>query len=58
MPDNLNIRQPQDGQEINVHQQWELDYWTKILRVSEATLKAAVAKVGPLVSDVKKHLKK
>ncbi|WP_151732720.1 MULTISPECIES: DUF3606 domain-containing protein [Acinetobacter] len=58
MPDNLNIKQPQDPKKINIHEQWELDYWTKKFGVSEAKLKEAVKAVGVQVSDVKKYLGK
>ncbi|WP_151956238.1 DUF3606 domain-containing protein [Acinetobacter guillouiae] len=58
MTDDLKIKQPQDPKKININEQWELNYWTKTLSVSEDTLKAAVKAVGVLVIDVKKHLGK
>jgi hypothetical protein len=58
MPDNLNIKQPQDPKKINIHEQWELNYWTKKFGVSEAKLKEAVKAVGVQVSDVEKYLGK
>lgn len=56
MSDNLKIRHPQDPQKINVHEVWELDYWSTSLRVSKDQLNSAVSAVGTLVIDVKKYL--
>lgn len=56
MPDNLKIRQPQDRTKINIHESWELAYWSKELGVSTVKLTQAVNAVGPMVSAVKKHL--
>ena len=58
MSDNLKIRQPQDPTKINVHEPWELNYWTTHLGVSEQKLKDAVKAVGVSVSAVKRHLGK
>ncbi len=58
MSDNLKIKQPEDPTKINIHQQWELNYWTKELGVTESVLLIAVRLVGPLVKDVKKCLGK
>jgi hypothetical protein len=58
MTDDLNIRQPQDGTKINVHEAWELKYWTKHLGVSEQQLRDAVKAVGVSVAAVKRHLGK
>lgn len=57
MPDNLNIRQPQDKDRINVNEPWEVRYWTQKLGVSEAQLKQAVNAVGPMAAKVKLFLK-
>jgi len=56
MSDNLNIRQPQDPQRINVNEPWEVQYWKKQLGVSEAQLIQAVKSVGPMVMKVKIYL--
>jgi Protein of unknown function (DUF3606) len=58
MNDNLRIRQPQDPTKINVHETWELKYWTQHLGVSEQKLKDAVKAVGVSVTAVKRHLGK
>jgi hypothetical protein len=56
MPDNLDRQKPEDPTKINIHQQWELNFWTNELGVTETELKNAVREVGPMVKDVKKHL--
>lgn len=56
MSDDLTRRKPEDPNKININQSWEVEYWTKTLRVSEARLKEAVKAVGPMVSDVKRYL--
>lgn len=58
MPDDLTRRGPEDPTKINVHEKWEIQYWTKKFDVTESQLKAAVTKVGVLVSAVKKELGK
>ncbi|MEM5368959.1 DUF3606 domain-containing protein [Paraburkholderia azotifigens] len=58
MADNLKIRQPQDRTKINVHESWELTYWTQQLGVSADILKRAVQAVGPGVEAVKQYLGK
>lgn len=56
MSDNLKIRQPQDPKQINVHEKWELDYWSKKLSVTPDKLKQAVKTVGTQTDKVKRHL--
>lgn len=56
MPDNLDIRRPADPKRINVHEEWELRYWTQHLGASPDQLRAAVRAVGPMVTDVQRHL--
>jgi len=56
MPGNLDRQKPEDPTKINIHQQWELNFWTNELGVTETELKNAVKVVGPMVKDVKKHL--
>ena len=58
MADNLKNTGKQDDIRINKNQSWEVRDWSKRLGVSEATLLKAIAAVGPLVKDVKKHLGK
>jgi hypothetical protein len=56
MSDNLQHRGQQDRSRINVHEKWELDYWTRQLGVSEQKLIEAVSAAGPSVNKVKEHL--
>lgn len=44
MSDNLQDRGPQDRSRINIHEEWELRYWTKELGVSADDLRRAVRK--------------
>ncbi len=43
---------------INVHEDYELKDWSKHFGVSPDELKRAVQKVGPMVKDVGRELKK
>jgi hypothetical protein len=56
MPDDTSKRGQADRQRINVHEEHELKYWADHFHVTHAQLKAAVAKVGPMVNAVRKHL--
>ena len=56
--DNLNIRRPQDPKKINVHEAWELSYWTKALGVTADQLRSAVSAVGVSVDAVRRYLGK
>lgn len=58
MSDNLNIKRPQDPTKVNVHESWELEYWSQKFGVSPAKLKEAVSKAGIMVVNVKKYLGK
>jgi hypothetical protein len=58
MSDNLNKRGGQDRTHINVHETWEVDYWTKTLGVSKEELEQAVKQAGTSVDAVRKHLGK
>ncbi len=58
MSDDLGKRRPQDATKINVHESWELDYWSKELGVTKERLKEAVRAVGTSVEDVKRYLGK
>jgi len=43
MADNLQKRTPQDRDQINQHEEWEMEYWTKELGVTQQQLKDAIA---------------
>ena len=58
MSDDLTRVRPEDPKRINVNQPWEVSYWCKVLGCTEAELRAAVQKVGPMVEDVKRKLGK
>jgi hypothetical protein len=58
MSDDRTKRGPQDAARVNVHEKWELDYWTEKLGVTEQQLKDAVQQVGPMAKDVRSHLGK
>lgn len=58
MADNLSIRRPQDPTQINIHEQWEVNYWCRDLKVTEAQLRAAVQKVGTRTADVRRYFGK
>ena len=58
MSDDKSKTGKPDDSKINVHQKYELDYWTKALGVTPAKLVEVVKKVGPQVKDVKKELGK
>jgi hypothetical protein len=56
MSDNLNNRGPADRSRINVHEPWEVRWWTQELGVSEAQLRSAVSAVGVSAANVRRHL--
>ncbi|MFC4687962.1 DUF3606 domain-containing protein [Epilithonimonas pallida] len=58
MSDDLSKRRPQDASKINVHEAWELEYWSKELGVTKQQLKEAVMAVGTSVAAVKRYLGK
>ena len=58
MADELSDRKPEDPNRINVHEEWELTYWTKLLGTTEQDLRSAVKAVGPHSDAVRQHLGK
>jgi len=58
MADDLSNRGPRDRDRVNVHEEWEANYWSKKFGVSKDKLKEAVQKVGVMAKDVEKYLKK
>jgi hypothetical protein len=58
MVDNLQNRGPADRGRINVHEPWEVRWWTQALGVTEAQLRAAVNAVGVSAAAVRRHLGK
>jgi len=45
MPDDLNIRQPEDPQKVNINQDHEVKYWCQHFTCKPEELKEAVSKV-------------
>ena len=54
--DHLTRRDTPDRSKINMHQRWEVKYWTRELGVSHAELQKAVEKVGNSAAAVRKEL--
>ncbi len=56
MPDDLTKTGPADDRRINIHQEYEVRYWTQELGVTAERLRQTVDVVGPMVKDVKRQL--
>lgn len=56
MSDNLHNRGPQDRSRINMHEKWEVQYWTRELGVSQEALEKAVQAAGNSVDAVRQHI--
>ena len=56
MGDDKTKKGPQDSSRINVHESYEVEYWSKKFRVTPEQLKAAVVKVGVSSAAVEKEL--
>ena len=54
--DHLTRRDTPDRSKINMHQRWEVKYWTRELGVSNAELQKAIDKVGNSAAAVRKEL--
>lgn len=54
--DDKSKRGPADRERINIHEDYELEYWSKELVVSKERIKEAVRAVGVMVKDVKRYL--
>jgi len=57
MPDDKTKTRPQDAKQINVHEDYELQNWSKKFGVSPEQLKQAVKQVGTSAEAVEKHPK-
>lgn len=57
MSDQKKRRGPADGSRVNVHEPYELRYWTEKFCCSVEELKAAVATAGPSVNEVRARLR-
>jgi len=56
MPDNKTMTSPQDATRINVHEPYEVTYWTKKFGCTADELKAAVNQVGVSAKAVEEAL--
>ena len=58
MPDDKTKRRPQDASQINIHEPYEVNWWTHEFNISKTQLVAAVKAVGVSAAAVAKHLGK
>jgi hypothetical protein len=58
MADDKDKRDYRDRDRINVHEEYELRYWTKELGVTPEKLKQTVKEAGIMVPNVRKALGK
>jgi hypothetical protein len=58
MSDDTTKKGNQDRERINIQKQHEVEYWTNRLGVSEDELRDAVKRVGPMVEDVQREIKR
>ncbi len=58
MSDDKTKTGPADSSKVNVHEDYEVRYWTKKFGVTAEQLKAAVKAVGVSAAAVEAHLKK
>ena len=52
MADNLKRRRPEDPTQINIHEVWEVKYWTDKWKITKQQLIDAVKKNGTHTSKV------
>jgi len=57
MSDDKTKTAPQDASKINIHEDYEVRYWTKRFGVTPEQLREAVAKVGTSAAAVETELK-
>ena len=58
MADDKTKTSPQDAQRVNVHEDYEVKYWSTKFGCTPDQLKAAVKKVGAMTKDVEAELKR
>jgi hypothetical protein len=56
MADDKTLRAPQDAARINIHEDYEVRYWTKELGVSEERLKQLVRQHGVSAAKIREAL--
>jgi hypothetical protein len=47
-----------DNDNINIHEYFEVEHWTKELNVTVEVLRDAVEQVGPSIQSIKNYLNK
>jgi hypothetical protein len=58
MADDKSKTRPQDASRVNIHERYEVEYWTKRFGVTPERLKEAVEKAGTSVNAVESELKR
>jgi hypothetical protein len=58
MADNKIKIYPQDAERVNVHENYEVQYWTKKFGCTVIQLKAGVQRMGVMAKDVEWDLKR
>ena len=56
MSDDKSKTAPQDAARINVHEPYEVRYWTEVLGVTEDVLNEAVERAGTSAEAVRKYI--
>jgi hypothetical protein len=56
MADDKKNTGPADDKRINIHEDYEVAYWTKKFGCTKVKLVAAVDAVGVMAADVQKYL--
>lgn len=57
MADNKDVTGGADAERVNIHEDYELQDWSKKFDCTPEQLKEAVAAVGDKAADVEMHLK-
>jgi hypothetical protein len=55
MPDDPTKRRPQDASRINIHEPYEVSWWTHELGCTERQLREAVQEVGTSARAVRNY---
>ena len=58
MSDDLSKKKPQDAGKINIHESWELEYWSNHFSIPKEKIIHAVNAVGVSVESVRKYFQK
>jgi hypothetical protein len=53
MPDDKTKTRPQDAQRVNVHEQYEVNWWCDEFKCTPAELRQAVTNVGVMADKVR-----